>query len=239
MELEKKQERREKEGLSDYLISVIDINGKVKRRLILGEDFYREGDRNSFSNWLKNYCPILESKECIFIENYDFFEQMEIPGFITLIEVLNLRLNLFVFGAGHVGMAVGLLGTIVGYKTLVLDDREDFLMKAQELSIGVIKIDFTDLNLNLPTNSAVVIVTRGHQFDELCLKYVLNFGLKYIGMIGSQRRVSAIFKRLENQGIYNDIANKVCSPIGLKIGARTPVEIAVSIIAEIIEIVNK
>ncbi len=227
------------EEYKEYLITVIDDHGYMTRRLVFSKELNNDFNSNKVLNWLKINSVLLESSECIIIENYNIFESEVVINCVTVIEVISCKLNLYVFGAGHVGRAVAFLGAIVGYKTFVLDDREEFLISFKDTSINVVNIDFNNLELKLHSNSAVVIVTRGHQFDELCLKYALKYNLKYIGMIGSRRRVAAIFKRIENLRISGDLVGKIFSPIGLEIGARTPIEIAVSILAEIIKTVNK
>jgi xanthine dehydrogenase accessory factor len=92
--------------------------------------------------------------------------------------------------------------------------------------------------LTISSSTAVVIVTRGHQYDELCLKSVIRSSAAYIGMIGSRKRVLSVFKKLANEGVSERDLENVHAPIGLRIGARSPQEIAVSILAEIIDQVN-
>lgn len=217
------------------MISILGEKGVLKRKLLSGKEL-NDLIQSSEADLLLGS---LESSGCLVIENCDIFSGDIQSGNLLIIESINLRVNLFIFGAGHVGQAVALIGNLVGYNTLVLDDREDFLNKVRENDINILQVDFNNLNLYLPANSAVVIVTRGHQFDELCLKYALGYDLLYVGMIGSKRRVNAIYRRLENQGVVYDWGAKVYSPIGIKIGAKTPAEIAVSIISEIISVMNK
>jgi xanthine dehydrogenase accessory factor len=219
----------------DYLISILGKQGVIKRKLLSGKELNKIIQSNEADLLLRT----LESSGCIVIESCDILSSDIESSSLTIIESINLGINLFVFGAGHVGQAVAHIGNLVGYNTLVLDDRDDFLNKVRENYINILKVDFNNLDLYFPANTAVVIVTRGHQFDELCLKYALGFDLLYVGMIGSKRRVNAIYRRLENQGVIYDWGTRVYSPIGIKIGAITPVEIAVSIISEIISVMNK
>jgi xanthine/CO dehydrogenase XdhC/CoxF family maturation factor len=146
--------------------------------------------------------------------------------------------NLFVLGAGHVGQAVALMGALLGYNVHVVDDRPEFAARKRfpDLRVNLVvksfdeAIDFLDID----EKSAVVIVTRGHQFDELCLRALLGEKAGYVGMIGSKRRVLSIFKKLELEGLKREDMEKVHAPIGLAIGAVSPQEIAVAILAEII-----
>jgi xanthine dehydrogenase accessory factor len=84
-----------------------------------------------------------------------------------------------------------------------------------------------------------VIVTRGHQYDEECLRAVIGRDTAYIGMIGSRRRVLSIFKRLVESGVKDELLSGVHAPIGLRIGAVSPQEIAVSIMAEVIQVLSQ
>ncbi len=158
------------------------------------------------------------------------------------IEIVKPKLELIVFGAGHVGQAVGLIAAVLGYDVTVVDDREEFASRERfpDPRIGLLACDYAAAadNLNISSGSAVVIVTRGHQYDELCLKSVIRSAAGYVGMIGSRKRVLSVFKKLADEGVSERELENVHAPIGLRIGARTPQEIAVSILAEIIDHVN-
>ena len=158
------------------------------------------------------------------------------------LEVVRPRLRLAVFGAGHVGQAVALIGSMLGYDVLVVDDREEFASRKRfpDRRISLLVSDFVTAGekARITAGTAVVIVTRGHQSDEACLRSVLRSRATYLGMIGSRRRVLGVFKKLSGEGISEAELGRVHAPVGLKIGARTPQEIAVSILAEIIEHVN-
>jgi xanthine dehydrogenase accessory factor len=158
------------------------------------------------------------------------------------IELVKPKLELVVFGAGHVGQAVGLIAAIMGYDVMVVDDREEFASRKRfpDPRIRLMACDYANAagRLTISSGTAVVIVTRGHQYDELCLKSVIRSSAAYIGMIGSRRRVLSVFKKLTNEGVSERDLERVHAPIGLRIGARSPQEIAVSILAEIIDHVN-
>jgi xanthine dehydrogenase accessory factor len=159
------------------------------------------------------------------------------------VEIVRPKIELVVFGAGHVGQAVALMGAMLGYEVTVVDDREEFASRKRlpSSAIRLLVSDFNDaINRLKPSRStAVVIVTRGHQYDELCLKQVVTTDAAYIGMIGSRRRVLSVFKKLVEEGFRESDLQRVRAPIGLRIGAKTPQEIAISILAEIIDHINK
>jgi xanthine/CO dehydrogenase XdhC/CoxF family maturation factor len=158
------------------------------------------------------------------------------------VEIVRPKLELMVFGAGHVGQAVALIGAMLGYDITVIDDREEFASRKRLPSprINLLVSDYGDATdkLKLSPSTAVVIVTRGHQYDELCLKQVIRSDAGYIGMIGSRKRVLSVLKKLVSEGFREDDLQRLHAPIGLQIGARTPQEIAISILAEIIDQTN-
>src|SRR5713101_6356142 len=158
------------------------------------------------------------------------------------VEIIKPKLELIVFGAGHVGQAVAMIGALLGYHITAVDDREEFASRKRlpDPTIELLVCDYASAmeKLTISPSTAVVIVTRGHQFDELCLKNVINSNAGYIGMIGSRRRVVSVFKKLAGEGISEAEFQRVHAPIGLRIGAKSPQEIAVAILAEIIDQVN-
>ncbi len=147
--------------------------------------------------------------------------------------------TVYIFGAGHVSQKLALLTSMVGFRTVVLDDRAEFANKLRfptSDEIIVVKnneIAFSDLPLD--SESYLVIVTRGHLHDKVILAQALSTKAKYIGMIGSKRKRDEIYKTLKSEGFKQEILDEVHSPIGLSIGAESPEEIAISITAELIE----
>jgi xanthine dehydrogenase accessory factor len=174
----------------------------------------------------------------------DFVDVLDEQGSpVTLvIEIIKPKLELLIFGAGHVGQAVALIGALTGYDVTVVDDRKEFASRERlpDPRIRLLVSDYANATgkLTLSPSTVVVIVTRGHQYDELCLKSVVGSNAAYIGMIGSRRRVLSVFKKLTGEGFSEGDLQRVHAPIGLRIGARSPQEIAVSIMAEIIDHVN-
>lgn len=160
----------------------------------------------------------------------------------VVVELVRDKLHVVIFGAGHVGQAVALMSAILGYRVTVIDDREEFASRKRlpdpAINLAVGDYRMASEKLDLTSNTAVVIVTRGHQHDEACLRSVVRSEARYIGMIGSKRRVLAVLDRLNREGFSRDELMRVHAPIGLRIGARSPQEIAVSIVAEIIGRLN-
>jgi xanthine/CO dehydrogenase XdhC/CoxF family maturation factor len=122
----------------------------------------------------------------------------------------------------------------------VIDDRADFASRERfpDQKIKLIASDFVAAlqSLQITPASHVVLVTRGHKHDEICLREVINRPARYIGMIGSRRRTTTIRAHLKREGIADELLRRIYAPIGLDIGAQTPEEIALAILAEIIMI---
>jgi xanthine dehydrogenase accessory factor len=154
-----------------------------------------------------------------------------------LLEVIEAPATLLVVGAGHIGRSLAKIGAEVGFSVAVLDDRPDYA--SPELipeADRVICADFEEALHEFPINenTYIVMVTRGHKQDELSLRATLTSRAAYVGMIGSRRRTGAVLQHLADEGYPQGALERVHTPIGLDIGAETPEEIAVSIIAEII-----
>lgn len=159
----------------------------------------------------------------------------------VFVEPVHPEPTLLIAGAGHIGQALCKLGAMIGFRVVVVDDRSGFaseerLPDAAEIHIG----DIADTLANLPINSMTyaVIVTRGHRHDEEALYSVLDSGARYIGMIGSRRKVKLIFDDLLERGVSPESLERVHSPIGLDIHSQTVPEIAVSIAAQLILVRN-
>ena len=152
--------------------------------------------------------------------------------------------SIIICGGGHISVPVSMLAKMLGYRVIVFDDRQEFANKNRFPSADLVKCgDFKDLlneyDWQRQPDTSVVIVTRGHVADTVCLREVINKNLPYIGMIGSKKKNAAVFELLKSEGIGESDIKKVHAPIGLKIGAQTPEEIAVAIAAELIQTRNQ
>lgn len=158
----------------------------------------------------------------------------------VLAEVFKREHRLIVFGAGHVGYHLCHFASKVGFNTIVVDDRPYFANKGKfGEDIQVICNTFENAFeiLDIHQEDYIVIVTRGHKHDKFCLEKILSLDeLNYIGMIGSKRRVKIMKEELIEEGYSKEKIENIYSPIGLNIGAVTPEEIAISILAELISV---
>lgn len=144
----------------------------------------------------------------------------------------------FIFGGGHVSLALYKIAKTVGFSVVIIDDREKYTKKerfpeADEVIFSEYKDVFSKININ--ESSYIVIVTEEHRHDEFVLEKVINLNYAYLGMMASPKKRDTIFSNLEKHGIKKEIFDKVCSPIGIDINSETPEEIAVSIVAEMIK----
>jgi xanthine dehydrogenase accessory factor len=153
--------------------------------------------------------------------------------------------HLIIVGAGHIAAPLAEIGRICDFEVTVIDDRPQYANRlrfptADRVIAGEFRRELRRLRGSRPTFDAhtfLVLVTRGHQHDVACLLEVLDDPLAYIGMIGSRRRIEAVYELLaREQGIPPEKFDRIHAPVGLDIGAQTPAEIAVCIMAEIISV---
>jgi xanthine dehydrogenase accessory factor len=143
----------------------------------------------------------------------------------------------FIFGAGHISKSLAKVADMAGFRTVVIDDREMFANRerfpeADEVYADEYEAIFPKLPIN--ESSYIVIVTRGHRDDMRVLKWATSTNARYIAMIGSKRKVIGVVKELEKEGVPVGAFERIFAPMGFDIGAVTPEEIAVSVVAEMI-----
>ncbi len=155
-----------------------------------------------------------------------------------LVEIIKAEPHLMLFGSGHVGKALYDLGVLQNMKMTVLDDREELLTekrfpKAERFIAPFNELLKKEYDVVTP---AYIIFTHGHSFDTDCLRYALSHPSSYIGMIGSKAKSAKALAEMREEGFSEEALRNVHTPIGLPIGAETPEEIAISIMAEIISV---
>jgi len=159
-----------------------------------------------------------------------------------LFERIQAEPRLVICGAGHVGAALARLGSLMGYRTALIDDREEFVSRKNfpEENVELVAADDWSNAVKAAIGNgqgvAVAIVTREHSEDEQCLRAVIGRELDYIGLIGSKRRTNIVLQRLKENGAAEERLEKVHAPVGLDIGAVSPEEVALAIMAEIVAV---
>ncbi len=162
-------------------------------------------------------------------DSWDYQEQLGMPD------------TLYIFGGGHVGLAISKLFKNLGFYIKVFDNRENInTLKENTFADEKHVVDYKDVDALVPDgfNVYVVIVTFSHKSDLLVLRQMLNKKLKYLGMMGSAKKIETLFGKLKEEGISQEQLNRVYAPIGLSINSESPAEVAVSIAAQIISVKN-
>ncbi|HEX7998293.1 MAG TPA: XdhC family protein [Pyrinomonadaceae bacterium] len=161
-------------------------------------------------------------------------------GAQVLFERIEPEPRLVVCGAGHVGAALTRLACLLGYRTTLIDDRADFVTRERFPDERVELVAAENWTASLTRaigrgrNVSVAVVTRGHNEDEECMRAVVNAQPSYVGLIGSKRRTNIVLERLRAAGGDEEKLRRVRAPIGLDIGAVSPEEVALAILAEIV-----
>jgi xanthine dehydrogenase accessory factor len=155
------------------------------------------------------------------------------------IEPVTPQPRAFIFGGGHVSKSISKFANMAGFATVVVDDREAFanqerFPEAEETIAEEYEAVFPKLNVT--SSSYLVIVTRGHRDDMRVLRWAVGTPARYIAMIGSKRKTISVVKELEKEGIPRQAFDNLFAPMGLEIGAETPEEIAISVVAEMIAV---
>ena len=162
---------------------------------------------------------------------------------MLLFERIEAEPRLVIAGAGHVGASLARLAAMVGYQVTVIDDRAEFVKRelfasqneqSIELVVAGSWADAVRETIGNGRGVSVAIVTRGHKQDEDCLRAAIAANPDYVGMIGSKRRTNIVLEKLREEGVDEDALNRVRAPIGLDIGAVSPEEVALAILAEIV-----
>lgn len=168
----------------------------------------------------------------------DTLRERAAPGATSIyIEVIAAKPVFIVVGAGHIGRTLAKLADLLDFHVVVIDDREEFASEERLPEADEVICDDFAAALDryaIDEQTTIVLVTRGHKQDEESLRHCLGRGAGYLGMIGSKRRTATVLQHLRDEGCAPEDLERVRTPIGLNIGAETPEEIAVSIVAEVI-----
>lgn len=156
----------------------------------------------------------------------------------TYSEIIGIKERVYIFGGGHVGLALSRVMSFLDFHVIVVEKRKDiFTLINNSHADEIVNEDFVEYSKKIIEDnfSYIVIVTPSHWHDEDVLRAVINKKVKYIGMMGSKAKVKTLYRKLREDGITEEMLNGVRSPIGLQINSKTPDEIAISIAAEIIK----
>ena len=231
-------------GLIAVVITLMAGSGDVGAKLIVedsGAIYGTLGDDQLNSVVIEQAARFLDSREeTKTFSTRDFAGETLISESLLLFERLQPRPRLVVCGAGHVGAALAKLGSFLGFQTTLIDDRAQFVSsdRFKDHAIELIAAEEWGSAVRTAIGNgkgvSVAVVTRGHNEDEECLHAVVETEPDYVGLIGSKRRTNIVIEHLRESGVSERLLKSIHAPIGLDIGAVTPEEVALAIIAEIV-----
>lgn len=250
------------------LLTLLEVSNEVSNKinntgLIIGKKRLLLSDGTSIDSLGNEALDLAVSKEALFQkqninivslwtdkflspENFSFVESVKnkiSPKVRIAIELIRPQPCLVICGAGHIARALAQLGIVLGFRSIVIDDRAEFANRDyfphSSIELKAEAFEKAINSINISANMSIVIVTRGHKYDEDCLRLLLGSKANYIGMIGSRRRVSVVKEKLLQEGFSLEQLLKMYAPIGLDIAAKTPEEIALTILAEVVLVRNR
>lgn len=219
---------KSKENIVITIVSGSNINSKIV--LSDGEIIYNNNEK---INWKPIIIAVPKNKKS---------QLISLNEEKVYIEFLRKKYNIVVCGAGHISISIINMCKLLELPVTVIDDRLTFTNNAKMAGADNVICESFERALdkiNGDNGTFFIIVTRGHRYDQICLQKIIEKENAYIGMIGSKVRVRKVLDYIEEQGVSREKLKKVYTPIGLNIGAETPAEIAVAIMAQIIEVKNK
>ncbi len=237
-------------GKKAALCIIVNTRGSSPRKtgtkMIVYEDGSIEGTIGGGSLELK----VIEDAKKSIEQNSSFKAEYELEEDLAMncggyaevyIEPIHQQNQLIIFGAGHIGKVLAKFAPELGFRITLIDHRETILEDINLKDINVLHSEYLSAleEIKIDNNSYVVIVTPKHAFDEAILEKVAKFDCAYIGMIGSKTKVAKARKRILGDAILTEgELDKVDMPIGIKFNAQTPEEIAISILAKLIDVRN-
>jgi len=232
-------------GTLAVLATIIEAPAGVGSKLLVAESGDTTGDLSDVS-----LSTAVTGFASSFLESREEAQTLRVAEFAPelvaqadtkiLFERIQPEPRIVICGAGHVGAALAKLASFAGYRTTLIDDRPEFVTRERfpdqliELSAADGWAEGVRKAIGTGAGVSVAIVTRGHSEDEECLRSVMATNPDYVGLIGSKRRTNIVLERLRATGVDESKLMKVRAPVGLDIGAVTPEEVALAILAEIV-----
>ncbi len=215
------------------VVTLLSGPGSIGAKMLVQENGATTGSLGDLDSWVVE-------KATDFLASREETRMFTVGDTSLLFERLEPARRLVVCGAGHVGASLARLAAFTGYHTTLIDDRAEFLKRErfpeEEIELLVAN-DWSSAVREAVGNGrgvSVAVVTRGHNEDEQCMHIAVQANPDYVGLIGSKRRTSIVIDRLREAGIPEEQLGKIHAPIGLDIGAVSPEEVALAIMAEII-----
>jgi len=215
------------------VVTLVTGPGAIGAKLLVQENGAASGSLGELDSWVVE-------KASDFLASREETRMFAVNETSLLFERLQPAPRLVVCGAGHVGASLARLAAFTGYHTTLIDDRAEFLKRERfpEEEIELLVADDWSSAVRKAVGNgrgvSVAVVTRGHNEDEQCMHIAVDVNPDYLGLIGSKRRTSIVIERLRHAGISEEQLGKIHAPIGLDIGAVSPEEVALAILAEIV-----
>jgi len=237
-------------GVNSALCTLTATTGSVPRKagskmvvVESGETYGTVGGGNIEMQIIEKAGQVIKANSpAKFLFNLKEDSEMHCGGSVEVfIEPMKSRDELVIFGAGHVGMALARIARAYGFNPTIVDDREFLLNVAKEEGFATIKSNFIRAAEDLQTNehAFLVVTTPKHKYDEEVTAILGKRPYKYLGMIGSRKKVALATKNFKDKYLLNDAQiEKINMPIGIPFNAQTPAEIAISILAKLIDVKN-
>lgn len=233
------------EGSIAALVTIIEGNRGVGSKLLVdetGRAYGSFGDSTFDAGVIKQAATFLASREetgTIRVKAFapDISSETET---LLMFERIRPEPRLVVCGAGHVGASLAKLGSFIGYHVTLIDDRAEFVTREHFPNALIELVTAQSWNKAVQEvvgngkGVAIAVVTRGHNEDEECMRAIMSRDPDYVGLIGSKRRTNIVIDRLRASGADEDRLRSIRAPIGLDIGAVTPEEVALAILAEMV-----
>lgn len=224
-------------GASESLYYLVQITGSGEAPRVMGRSLlFRDGTLSGTINLLPEQLEIIKSD----VRHISATTVILLEDSKVVADPVKKLQTLYLFGAGHVAVPTAQIAAMVGFQVTVIDDREEFANKERfpdAEQIYVIKDYKQALELlDIGEDSYIVIMTRGHSYDQDVLEQAIKTRAFYIGMISSRNKRESVYQTLQSKGIARKELERVHSPVGIDIGSETPEEIAVSIVAELIKV---
>jgi len=215
------------------LVQVLESKNKeeISRKILIREDGSKSGILISEETDEK---LVKESRELLALGKN---KTLKVDERLFYLEAFTTPPKLLIAGGGHVSKAIANLAKPLGFELNIFDDRDEFANKerfpeADDVKVASYGEGFDKFDIN--ANTFIIIATRGHRQDDTATKAALGTNASYVGLLGSKRKTILIIEKLLSEGIDDQTFKKLKAPVGINIGARTPEEIAISIISEIL-----
>lgn len=234
------------EGNDCVIATFLPSSGAVEEKVCLTTAAVPNNGAEALDDRLKRVNALLSSSEAAKLKEAisKASQTNETQRFVTtsgemVVEPVSGTPHLVIFGGGHVSKYISRAASMAGFRITVIDDRPEYanVVRFPEAT-RTLAVNFSEAlsHISMAPSTYIVIVTRGHRSDEEILEKVIGLRSKYIGMIGSKRKVLTTYEHLVERGISVDELNRVHAPIGIEIGATTAEEIAISVVAQLIAV---